>query len=42
MLFKANATLAIPDQADLDAVGDDLEKIATDLLVDIRVAPEGN
>jgi glycine cleavage system regulatory protein len=42
VLFKANATLAIPDQADLDAVGDDLEKIATDLLVDIRVAPEGN
>ena len=39
-LFMANATLSIPEQADLDAVGDDLEKIAADLLVDIRVAPE--
>lgn len=39
-LFKANATLSIPSTADLDDVGDDLEKIATDLLVDIRVAPE--
>lgn len=39
-LFKANATLSIPATADLDAVGDDLEKIATDLLVDIRVAPD--
>ncbi|GAB5559404.1 MAG: glycine cleavage system protein R [Synoicihabitans sp.] len=40
-LFKANATLSLPASADLDRVGDDLEKIATDLMVDIRVAPEG-
>ena len=39
VLFKANATLSIPASADLDAIGDDLEKIATDLLVDIRMAP---
>ena len=40
VLFKANATLSIPATADLDAIGDDLEKIATDLLVDIRMAPD--
>ena len=38
-LFRANATVAVPASADLDAVGDDLEKIAADLLVDIRLAP---
>ncbi len=41
-LFKANATLSLPAAADLDAVGDDLEQIATDLMVDIRVAPESS
>jgi len=39
-LFRANASVSIPPTADLDAVGDDLEKIATDLMVDIRLAPE--
>lgn len=39
-LFRANAAVSIPPTADLDAVGDDLEKIATDLMVDIRLAPE--
>ncbi|MCF3649830.1 glycine cleavage system protein R [Synoicihabitans lomoniglobus] len=40
ILFKASATILVPSAADLDAIGDDLEKIATDLLVDIRLAPE--
>jgi len=39
-LFRANASVSIPPTADLEAVGDDLEKIATDLMVDIRLAPE--
>lgn len=39
-LFRANATVSVPATADLDAVGDDLEKIAADLLVDIQLAPE--
>lgn len=38
-LFKANATVFVPAAVDLDAVGDDLEKIATDLMVDIQLAP---
>jgi glycine cleavage system regulatory protein len=40
VLFKANATLSIPTSADLDAIGNDLERIAADLLVDIRMAPD--
>lgn len=39
-LFKANVTISVPSGADLDAIGDDLEQIATDLLVDISLAPE--
>ncbi len=38
-LFKANATVFVPESADLDTLGDDLEKIATDLMVDIQLAP---
>ncbi|MCC5022215.1 MAG: ACT domain-containing protein [Candidatus Synoicihabitans palmerolidicus] len=38
-LFKANATIFVPATVDLDSVGDDLERIATDLLVDIQFAP---
>ncbi len=41
-LFRANATVSVPPTAELDVVGDDLEKIATDLMVDIRLAPEGS
>lgn len=40
MIFRADATVSVPSTADLDAVGDDLEKIATDLMVDIALAPE--
>ena len=39
-LFRSTASVSIPPTADLDAVGNDLEKIATDLMVDIRLAPE--
>lgn len=39
-LFKANVTISVPSGADLDAIGDDLERIANDLLVDIRLVPE--
>ena len=39
ILFKASATVSVPATADLDAVGDDLEKIAADLMVDIQLAP---
>ncbi len=42
MIFRADATIAVPDTADLDAIGDDLEKIATDLMVDIAFAPDGS
>ena len=38
-LFNASATVYVPESADLDAVGDDLERIAADLLVDIQLAP---
>ena len=38
-LFKANVTISVPADADLDAIGDDLERIATDLLVDISLVP---
>lgn len=40
MIFRADATVSVPATADLDAVGDDLEKIATDLMVDIALAPD--
>ncbi len=40
ILFKAGATVFVPESVDLDTLGDDLEKIATDLLVDIQLAPE--
>lgn len=40
MIFRADATVSVPSTADLDAVGDDLEKIATDLMVDISLAPD--
>ncbi len=39
-LFKASATVFVPDSFDLDTLGDDLEQIATDLMVDIQLAPE--
>ena len=39
-LFKANVTISVPPEADLDAIGDDLERIANDLLVDISLVPE--
>ncbi|WP_221029537.1 glycine cleavage system protein R [Actomonas aquatica] len=39
-LFKANATVFVPESVSLDTLGDDLEKIANDLLVDIQLAPE--
>jgi len=38
-LFKANVTISVPANADLDTIGDDLEQIATDLLVDISLVP---
>jgi glycine cleavage system regulatory protein len=41
MIFRADATVSLPSTADLDAIGDDLEKIATDLMVDISLAPDG-
>jgi len=41
MIFRADATVSVPSTADLDAVGDDLEKIASDLMVDIALAPDG-
>lgn len=40
MIFRADATVSVPSTADLDAVGDDLEKIATDLMVDIALASD--
>jgi glycine cleavage system regulatory protein len=41
-LFKANATIFVPEGIDLGAIGDDLERIATDLMVDIQLAPSGS
>lgn len=38
-LFRATATVFVPATANLDAVGDDLERIANDLMVDIQLAP---
>lgn len=42
MIFRAEAIVAVPHAADLDHIGDDLEKIATDLMVDISLAPEAS
>jgi glycine cleavage system regulatory protein len=39
MLFKARATVLCPPNVKLSAVRADLEKIATDLMVDLKVAP---
>ena len=39
-LFMANARLAVPEKCDLTALKQQLEKIATDLLVDISFADE--
>jgi glycine cleavage system regulatory protein len=38
-LFKARATIAVPAGVKLSAVRTDLEKIAEDLMVDLKVAP---
>lgn len=38
MLFHAHATLLIPDGADTDALIDDLERLAGELMVDIDLA----
>jgi glycine cleavage system regulatory protein len=37
-LFKANARLQLPERCDLSALKKDLEKIASDLLVDVSFA----
>lgn len=39
ILFKANATLQLPANCDVNALKTGLEKIAGDLLVDIRLEP---
>ena len=39
MLFKARATLLVPAAVKLAAVRTDLEKIAADLMVDLKLAP---
>lgn len=39
MLFKARATVLCPPNVKLSAVRADLEKIATDLMVDLKLAP---
>jgi len=41
MLFKARATVLCPPHVKLSAVRSDLEKIATDLMVDLKLAPLG-
>jgi len=38
-LFKAKATLLVPEACDLQKLRQDLEKIAADLMVDLRLAP---
>jgi glycine cleavage system regulatory protein len=38
-LFQARATLLVPPSVKLPAVRADLEKIAADLMVDIKLAP---
>jgi glycine cleavage system regulatory protein len=39
-LFQARAVVRVPASASLPAVRSDLEKIATDLMVDVRVQPK--
>ena len=39
MLFKARATVLVPANVKLSAVRADLEKIATDLMVDLKLVP---
>lgn len=41
MLFQARATVFVPADVKLDAMRADLEKIAADLMVDLKVAPVG-
>jgi glycine cleavage system regulatory protein len=38
-LFQARATVLVPATTSLAAVRGDLEKIAADLMVDLRIAP---
>lgn len=38
MLFKANATLLLPEACELPALRKELEKIASDLMVDVTLA----
>ena len=38
-LFRARATILVPDSARLSALRADLEKIAADLMVDLRLNP---
>jgi glycine cleavage system regulatory protein len=40
-LFQARATVWAPEASRLAAVRDDLERLAADLMVDIRLAPAG-
>jgi glycine cleavage system regulatory protein len=39
VLFQARATVFVPAEVKLTAVRADLEKIATDLMVDLKLAP---
>lgn len=39
MLFRARATVFVPAEVKLAAVRDDLEKIAADLMVDLKLLP---
>ncbi len=41
MMFRARARLAVPPGADLQAVRASLERLAGDLMVEIRLAPSG-
>ena len=38
MLFKARATLLLPEACELPALRQELEKIASDLMVDVTLA----
>lgn len=38
-LFKATVTVLIPESVGLQVIGDDLERLANDLMVDIAVLP---
>jgi glycine cleavage system regulatory protein len=41
-LFQAKATVLVPDRAKLAEVRADLEKIAADLMVDLKIHPAIN